>query len=95
MIPSLQLEVPVIGSTSPREALQLLLEHDIVLCILDVQMPEMNGFELAEIIRNDPQFGHIPIIFLTAIFTAEEFRSRGWHQGQSITWLSRLTAKSY
>ncbi len=48
------------------EALELLLVHDIALAILDVQMPEMNGFELAELMRGAERTRHVPIIFLTA-----------------------------
>jgi len=48
------------------EALELVLEHDFALAFIDVQMPEMNGFELAEFIRGAERSRHLPIIFLTA-----------------------------
>jgi two-component system, sensor histidine kinase and response regulator len=51
---------------SGAEALELLLVHDVALAILDVQMPEMNGFELAELMRGMERTRHVPIIFLTA-----------------------------
>ncbi len=51
---------------SGAEALELLLVHDIALAILDVQMPEMNGLELAELMRGMERTRHVPIIFLTA-----------------------------
>ncbi|MBK7861388.1 MAG: response regulator [Archangiaceae bacterium] len=51
---------------SGREALELLLVHDFALALLDVQMPEMNGFELAELMRGTERSKHVPIIFLTA-----------------------------
>jgi len=48
------------------EALELLLLHEVALAILDVQMPEMNGFQLAELMRGAERTRHVPIIFLTA-----------------------------
>ena len=51
---------------SGEEALELLLEHEIALALLDVQMPGMNGYELAEFMRGNARAKHIPIIFLTA-----------------------------
>lgn len=48
------------------EALELVLEHDFALAFIDVQMPEMNGFELAELLRGADRSKHVPIIFLTA-----------------------------
>ncbi|HTA20276.1 MAG TPA: hybrid sensor histidine kinase/response regulator, partial [Polyangia bacterium] len=51
---------------SGAEALELLLVHDVALAILDVQMPEMDGLELAELMRGVERTRHVPIIFLTA-----------------------------
>ena len=49
-----------------RTALELLLKHEVALAILDVNMPGMDGFELAELMRGSPRTAHVPIIFLTA-----------------------------
>jgi two-component system, sensor histidine kinase and response regulator len=51
---------------SGAEALELLLLHDVSLALLDVQMPVMDGFELAELMRGAKRTRHVPIIFLTA-----------------------------
>jgi two-component system sensor histidine kinase/response regulator len=56
----------VLKARSGAQALELLLAHEVALAILDVQMPEMNGFELAELMRGAERTRHVPIIFLTA-----------------------------
>jgi two-component system, sensor histidine kinase and response regulator len=56
----------ILTAESGREALELLLQHDVALALLDVQMPEMDGFELAELMRGSARTRHVPIIFVTA-----------------------------
>ena len=56
----------ILCASSGNEALELLLEHDVALALLDVQMPEMDGFALAELMRGSQRSRHVPIIFLTA-----------------------------
>jgi two-component system, sensor histidine kinase and response regulator len=51
---------------SGAEALELLLVHDVAIALVDVQMPEMDGFELAELMRGAARTQHVPIIFITA-----------------------------
>jgi PAS domain S-box-containing protein len=58
---------PVVSATSGEEALRHLLQRDFVLILLDVQMPGMNGFELAKLIKNHIRLKSVPIIFVTAI----------------------------
>jgi len=59
-------DVEVLEAHSGAEALELLLAHDVALAFLDVQMPDMDGFELAELMRGSDRTRHVPIIFVTA-----------------------------
>jgi signal transduction histidine kinase len=58
--------VEVLTARSAAEALELLLVNDVALAFLDVQMPDMDGFELAELMRGSERSRHVPIIFVTA-----------------------------
>lgn len=66
---------------SGEEALELLLVHDVALALLDVQMPGMDGFELAEFMRGNERARHVPIIFLTAGSADGQRRFRGYEAG--------------
>lgn len=75
-------DVELLLAQSGREALELLLVHsDIALALLDVQMPEMNGFELAELMRGSERTQHIPLIFLTAGSGEKDWQFRGYESG--------------
>lgn len=72
----------VLKAQSGAQALELLLEHDdIALALLDVQMPEMTGFELAEIIRGRERTRHIPLIFVTAGTQNSDWQFKGYDAG--------------
>jgi len=71
----------LLRARSGPEALELLLVHDFALALLDVQMPGMNGFELAELMRGTERTRRVPIIFLTAAATDEMRRFRGYEAG--------------
>lgn len=58
--------VELLCARSGRAALELLLEHEVALALVDVQMPEMDGFELAELMRGSVRTRDVPIIFVTA-----------------------------
>ena len=66
---------------SGDEALEILLVHDVALALLDVQMPGMDGFELAEFMRGNERARHVPIIFLTAGTADSQRRFRGYEAG--------------
>ena len=57
----------ILKAESGEDALKILLKHDVSLILMDVQMPGMDGFETASIIRSSKKTKHIPIIFVTAI----------------------------
>ncbi|MES2553465.1 MAG: response regulator, partial [Pseudomonadota bacterium] len=68
----------VYQASSGETALALLLEHEFALAILDVQMPGMNGFELAELMRGTEKTRHIPIVFVTAAGNELNYSFRGY-----------------
>lgn len=76
------LDVSVLEAGSGQEAIDLTHAHpDIDLIILDVQMPEMDGFQTASLLKLRKRTRDIPIIFLTAAFKSEEFQRRGFAVG--------------
>lgn len=71
----------LLKARSGDEALELLLEHDFALALIDVQMPGLNGFELAELMRGNERTRRIPIIFVTAGAADTQRRFRGYEAG--------------
>jgi PAS domain S-box-containing protein len=71
----------LIKATSGREALDYLLKTDVAVVLMDVSMPEMNGFELAEMIRQHPRFRRTAIIFISAIHLTDLDRLQGYERG--------------
>ncbi|HUK15052.1 MAG TPA: response regulator [Bryobacteraceae bacterium] len=71
----------VITAQSGREALLLLLDQDFAVIVLDIMMPEMDGFETATFIRQRERSRHTPIIFLTALGRSDEHIRRGYDLG--------------
>ncbi|RYY72758.1 MAG: hybrid sensor histidine kinase/response regulator, partial [Comamonadaceae bacterium] len=72
---------PVFQARSADEALALMLEHEFALAILDVQMPGMNGFELAELMRGTERTRHIPIVFVSAAGSELNYAFKGYESG--------------
>lgn len=75
------LEVNCYKATSGNKGLALLLEHEFALVLMDVQMPEMDGFETARLMRGLEKTRHIPIIFITAINKDEKYIFKGYETG--------------
>lgn len=73
--------INVIQAQSGAKALQIVLKEEIDLIILDIQMPEMDGFEVAKLLKSNKKTKDIPIIFLTAAFKEDEFQKRGFEVG--------------
>jgi len=71
----------IIKATSGNEALVKILEHDFAAVLMDVQMPGMDGFEAAALIRSNKKTAHIPIIFVTAISKEEKHVFKGYQAG--------------
>jgi CheY-like chemotaxis protein len=71
----------LITAGSAREALEQLLKHDIAIILSDVCMPELDGFELARMIRNHPRFQHTAIIFVSAVALTDPDRVKGYSYG--------------
>jgi signal transduction histidine kinase len=71
----------VFQASSGEEALSLMLEHEFALAILDVQMPGMDGFELAELMRGTERTRHIPIVFVSAAGRELNYAFKGYEQG--------------
>lgn len=72
---------PVDTASSGEEALKKVIRSDYSLIILDVQMPEMDGFEVAEYLSGNNSTSDIPIIFLSAVNTEKKFITRGYSSG--------------
>ncbi|MEK7991193.1 MAG: response regulator, partial [Thiotrichaceae bacterium] len=75
------LDAKIVQADSGMMALGILLRNSIDLIILDVQMPEMDGFETAQLIRSRKKTCHIPIVFLTAAYKSEQFKQKGFEVG--------------
>lgn len=71
----------IVKATSGNEALGLLLEQEFALVLMDVQMPEMDGFETAELMRGSERTKYIPIIFVTAISKERQCIFKGYEIG--------------
>lgn len=71
----------LIKASSAREALAELLRRDIAMVLIDVQMPELDGFELAAMIREHPRFQQTALVFVSAIHLSDLDRIKGYEAG--------------
>jgi len=74
-------DVEIIKAESGEDALRLMMTQDFALALIDVQMPNMNGFELAELMRGSNKTKNIPLIFVTATARAQNFLFKGYESG--------------
>jgi len=77
----------LIQATSAKEALEKLLKVDVAAVLMDVSMPDIDGFELAEIIRQHPRFQKTAIIFVSAVHLSDLDRLKGYQHG-AVDYLS-------
>jgi signal transduction histidine kinase len=81
VLSALEEDVEILTAVTGDEALRASLNHDFALAILDVQMPVMDGYELAALMRSDPRTRHIPIIFLSAVYFDDPYVFKGYSSG--------------
>ncbi len=75
------LEVEYIRALSGKEALRQVLKHDFALLIIDVQMPELNGYQTVELLRQSSEHKHLPVIFVSAIYSDDYYKIKGFEVG--------------
>jgi len=85
------LDCDIVRAGSGTAALKELLQNDFALILMDVQMPGLDGFETASIIKERERTRHIPIIFVTALSTKTPTSSKAIRPARSITFPSRTT----
>ena len=71
----------LIKATSAKKALEILLKTDVAVVLMDVSMPELDGFELANMIRQHPRFQRTAIIFISAVHLTDLDRLKGYEHG--------------
>lgn len=76
-----RLPVQIVKASSGLEALAATLEHKFALALLDIQMPVMDGYELASILRERKQTASLPFIFISAVYTLDLNVFKGYEQG--------------
>ena len=76
-----ELNENLVKTSSAREALQFLLKNDVAVILIDVCMPELDGFQLAAMLREHPRFSETAIIFISAIHLTDVDRLRGYAMG--------------
>src|SRR5580765_8711514 len=71
----------LLSASNATEALELLLNHEVAVVLIDVYMPDIDGFQLATMIRNHPRFEKTALIFISAILLTDVDRLRGYEMG--------------
>jgi signal transduction histidine kinase len=75
------LDLHIVKALSGQKALQIAHQQDFFLILMDVQMPNMDGFETASLVLGHPKTKHIPVIFVTAFARGEVFEFKGYESG--------------
>lgn len=83
-----KIDVDIVQTTSGIDALALCLDNDFCLAIVDVQMPEMDGYELVELLRGNESTATMPVIFVSAIYSDEYHHRKGYDAG-AVDFLSK------
>ncbi|NGM64731.1 response regulator [Sphingobacterium sp. SGR-19] len=73
--------INIISSTDPNEALKICWKNDIAIALVDVQMPEINGFEFVSLLKSNPKTNHIMAIMVTAISKEDKYLLKGLESG--------------
>ena len=80
--------IEIITALSGNEALKALLINKFAMVILDINMPEMDGYELAEIIRSKDKFQKMPLLFLSAI-NADDFQKFNGYDAETVDFMTK------
>jgi two-component system sensor histidine kinase/response regulator len=75
------LDIELVEATSGNDALKATLRHNFALALLDIQMPEMDGYELAGILREEEKTARLPFIFISAVYTDNLNIFKGYEKG--------------
>lgn len=87
------LDVELVKALSGNDALKAILHHEFALALLDIQMPEMDGYELAGIIREESKTAHLPFIFISAVYTDNLNVFKGYEKGRSALSQNRFNLR--
>src|ERR1700693_6269673 len=71
----------LIKANSGREAMEVLLKNDVAVVLMDVSMPDLDGFELADVIRQHPRFQKTAIIFISGVHLTDSDKIQGYRSG--------------
>jgi PAS domain S-box-containing protein len=74
-------DIKIFSTTSPNDALKIAWENNIAIALVDVQMPEIDGFELVDMLKSNPRTKDILVIFVTAISMESKYAVKGYSSG--------------
>ncbi|MBP9490114.1 MAG: hybrid sensor histidine kinase/response regulator [Aliarcobacter sp.] len=74
-------DVNIFSALSAQEGMEILMKENIDLILTDVQMPEIDGFEFVEYLKNIEKTKNIPVIFITGIYDKDEYKTKGYNLG--------------